>query len=272
MERAEADDGPGFIRSLILLIVCQAAGDGRPGDELPALEIHVRHQVLTPCGLHRRFEGKNQHTLHAHFLCQLIGRKGLAEAHLGVPQEFRRSAAAFFVCGFEILHGDVHGVFLLRTHSEGLGALFDVFRTGLNGHDSGPDVVQRTLEPFVPVFTGVQLLFAFGLQYGVDLAVGKASAVIFHGGPLAEDAIRHGGGMCLLLDTSLNVTLGIADLDIPLMGGHAYEFISVYRRVRFWPLMDKIFKSIRHYSSPLVSGQMNDSIKPISSSDRPYFA
>ena len=260
LKRAEADDGPGFIRLSVLLIVCQTAGDGRPCDELPSLKIHVRQQILTPCGLHRRFEGEDQHTLHAHFLCQLIGRKGLAEAHLGVPQEFRRSAAAFLIGRFEILHGHIHGVFLLRTHGEGLCTLFDIFRTGLNGHNSGLHVVQRAFEPLIAVLTGVQLLFAFCFQNSMDVMVGEAAAVIFHGGPLAEDAIRYGGGMGLLLNTGLNITLGIADLDIALMGGHAYEFISVYRRVRIWPLREKL-----HYSSPPSIGFIIESINSISS-------
>ena len=90
--------------------------------------------------------------------------------------------------------------------------------------------------------------------------VGEAAAVIFHGGPLAEDAIRYGGGMGLLLNTGLNITLGIADLDIALMGGHAYEFISVYRRVRIWPLREKL-----HYSSPPSIGFIIESINSISS-------
>lgn len=136
LKRAEADDGPGFICFLILLIVCQAAGDGRPGDKLPTLKIHVRQEVLTPCGLHCRFEGEYQYTLHAHFLCKLIGRKGLAEAHLGVPQEFRRSAAAFLVGRFEIPHRHVHDIFLLRTHGEGLCAVFNIGGAGAHGGNS----------------------------------------------------------------------------------------------------------------------------------------
>ena len=270
LKRAEADDGPGFIRLSVLLIVCQTAGDGRPCDELPAFKIHVRQQIFTPCGLHRRFEGEDQHTLHAHFLCQLIGRKGLAEAHLGVPQEFRRSAAAFLIGRFEILHGHIHGVFLLRTHGEGLCTLLNIFRTGLNGHNSGLHVVQRAFEPLVAVLNGVQLLFALCFQNGVDVMVSEAAAVIFHGGPLAENAVRHGGGMDLFFYAGLNVTLGIADLDIALMGGHTYEFIGIYRRVRFWPLREEFH--FCHYSSPPRSiGLIIESIKAISSSARPYF-
>ena len=274
LKRAEADDGPGFIRLSVLLIVCQTAGDGRPCDELPALEIHVRQQILTPCGLHRRFEGEDQHTLHAHFLCQLIGRKGLAEAHLGVPQEFRRSAAAFLISRFEILHGHIHGVFLLRTHGEGLCTLLNIFRTGLNGHNSGLHIVQRAFEPLVAVLSGVQLLFALCFQNGVDVMVSEAAAVIFHGGPLAENAVRHGGGMDLFFYTGLNVTLGIANLDIALMGGHTYEFIGIYRRVRFWPLRKKLH--FCHYSSPPLAasslGQINELMNAFSFSDKPYLA
>lgn len=235
----------------VLLVVRQAAGDGGAGDELPALEIHVRQQVLTPCGLHRRFEGEDQHTLHAHFLCKLIGRKGLAEAHLGVPQEFRCSAAAFLIGRFEIPHRHVNGKFLFRTHGEGLCAVLVILRTGLHSHNSCFDISYGAFEPLVPVLTGVQLLFALRLQNGVDLVIGEAATVRFHSGPLAEDAIRHGGGMDLLLDTGLHVSLGITNLDIALMGGHAYEFISVYRRVRIWPLREKLH--FCHYSSPPAS-------------------
>ena len=101
--------------------------------------------------------------------------------------------------------------------------------------------------------------------------VSEAAAVIFHGGPLAENAVRHGGGMDLFFYTGLNVTLGIADLDIALMGGHTYEFISVYRRVRIWPLREKLH--FCHYSSPPRSiGLIMLSIRFISSSLRPYFS
>ena len=80
--------------------------------------------------------------------------------------------------------------------------------------------------------------------------------------------------MCLLLDTSLYITLSIADLDIALMGGHAYEFISVYRRVRFWPLRKKLH--FCHYSSPPLAasslGQINELMNAFSFSDKPYLA
>ena len=105
----------------------------------------------------------------------------------------------------------------------------------------------------------------------MDIMVGEAAAVIFHGGPLAEDAIRYSGGMGLLLNTGLNITLGITDLDIALMGGHTYEFIGIYRRVRFRPLREEFH--FCHYSSPPRSiGLIMESIKAISESDIPYFS
>ena len=84
----------------------------------------------------------------------------------------------------------------------------------------------------------------------------------------------HGGGMDLFLYTGLNITLGIADLDIALMGGHAYEFISVYRRVRIWPLREEFH--FCHYSSPPLTasslGQINELMNSVSFSDKPYLA
>ena len=55
------------------------------GDVLPALEVHVSHEVLPPCRLHSRLKRQHQHSLKAHLLSQLIARKRLAETHLGIP-------------------------------------------------------------------------------------------------------------------------------------------------------------------------------------------
>ena len=77
LKRPEADKRFFLVRRLI----SQAAG----GDKLPALEINMGFQILFPRGLHRRFEGQHQHFAPPHFLGELIGGKGLAEAHFCVP-------------------------------------------------------------------------------------------------------------------------------------------------------------------------------------------
>ena len=59
LEGTKADDRPVFVRPLVLVvdgvlqIVCIA------GDKLPALKIHMGHQVLAPSGLHSGLEGQD---------------------------------------------------------------------------------------------------------------------------------------------------------------------------------------------------------------------
>ena len=69
LEGTEANDGTVFIRLGILLVGAGFAGVLRPGDELPALKIHMGHQVFPPRTLDGGLEGENQNPLKAHALC-----------------------------------------------------------------------------------------------------------------------------------------------------------------------------------------------------------
>ncbi len=62
------------------------------GDDLPAGNVHMRAQVFLPDALHDGLESQHKNLLPAHTFSQLIGGKGLAEAHVGVAQEVRRLA------------------------------------------------------------------------------------------------------------------------------------------------------------------------------------
>jgi hypothetical protein len=94
LEGAEAHDGALLVGRLVLL------GDVGPArllgaaDELPALEVDVRGEVLLPSRLDGGLEGENETRREAHVLGELVGGEGLAEAHLRVPEELRRACAA----------------------------------------------------------------------------------------------------------------------------------------------------------------------------------
>ena len=217
LEGAEADDGLLLIGPLILIVDGIRRVGGVPGDELPALEIHVGHQILPPGGLHGGLECQDQHPLHPHPLRQLIGGEGLAEAHFGVPEELGRPVAVSVVDGAEICDGLVHRVPLLLPHGEGLCAGLVILPPGADGHDGGLHVLQGAAEPLVPILPGVELQPAPALQNIVDVVVVEAGPIVLHGGPGAEDAVRHPPLRILLFHTGLHVPLRVAHLDVALV-------------------------------------------------------
>jgi hypothetical protein len=93
---------------------------GAAGHVLPAVEVHVRLQVRLPGILDGRLEGHHQHPLGAQLPGELVGGEGLAEAHLGVPEEARHGVHVLLPDGVEVGVGLVHRLGLLGAHGEGL--------------------------------------------------------------------------------------------------------------------------------------------------------
>ena len=89
-------------------------------NEGPVLEVLVCQQVFLPCRLDGWFECQHEDMLPSHAQCQLIGSKGLAEAHLGVPKEVGGKSLVGFVGSkrLEILRCLSDSLFLLRAHLE----------------------------------------------------------------------------------------------------------------------------------------------------------
>ena len=87
---------------------------------LPAVKVHMASEVLVPRVLHCRLERHHEDTLGPHALGELVGREGLAETHLGVPQEARHSVGVFCPDRLVIVDGLLHRSRLLWTHWKGL--------------------------------------------------------------------------------------------------------------------------------------------------------
>jgi hypothetical protein len=80
----------------------------------------VRLQVGLPGVLDGGLEGHHQHALGAELLGELVGGEGLAEAHLGVPEEARDGVHVLLPDRVEVGVGLFHGLGLLGRIGEGL--------------------------------------------------------------------------------------------------------------------------------------------------------
>ena len=239
LEGAKADDRPVFVRPLVLVvdgvlqIVCIA------GDKLPALKIHMGHQVLAPGGLHGGLEGQDQHPLEAHLFRQLVGGKGLAKAHFGVPQKLGRAVGAFLVGGAIVGDGAVDGFHLFRAHGEGLGAVLYIISMVAHGHNGGQYVLHRAAEPLA-----AHALHALALQHAVDIVVIEAAAIRVHGALPQHNMVGHAAvrplGGVLLCHAPVHIHGGVAYFQQALVLGVGV-LVGVDHRVGGWALGEEIW-------------------------------
>ena len=207
-------------------------------------------QILPPCGFDGRLEGEDENPLKAHFLCQLIGGKGLAEAHFGVPEELGDAGGGFQLGGAEIGDRFQNGVFLLGTHPEVMDTLFFVVGPGLDRDPGSPDIVDGAAEPFA-----VGIAEAVPSQIPVNIVICEGAAVLVHGGFLENDFIglaARPDGRILLRDTFFHIALGIADLQHPLIQRVVVR-IGIDHRMTVRPGREEIhFRHSLHPLTPLV--------------------
>ena len=273
LEGTEHHNRPVLIRPGILLVHIDAVVVGIPvGNKLPPLKIRMAHQIAAPRGLHDRLKGQNQHPLQPHGLGQLIGRKGLAKPHFGVPQKFRGTVRLLPDGPAVVLHGHLHRAGLLRPHPKGLGALLHVVGSVPHSNDGGAHRVLRTPEPLIAVPAVIELPIPSPAQHRMDIPVSKAAPVRAHGRLCQQKPVLQPAGVQLLRNPLVCITaLRVAHLDIPLVRRHAGQRIGVDGGDNVGARV-KILQ-IRHQSPPPESiGLTMDSIKSISPSSRPYLA
>ena len=73
-------------------------------------------QILFPRIFHGGLESEHQHPFGAHAFGKLVGGKGLAETHLGVPQVVTGAVRLLFVHLGEVVGGLPHRLRLLIAH------------------------------------------------------------------------------------------------------------------------------------------------------------
>ena len=191
LEGAKAHDGPLLVCHLELLRYVRFARRLGTADELPALEVHVRGQVLLPRGLHGRLEGEDQHAPKAHVLGELVGGEGLAEAHLGVPQELGGARPALGGEGPEVLLRLVDRGLLLRPHLEVARAPLRVVHAIPHCDVGCPHVVNAAAEPLRVLAVAVaHALLAMPHQVLVHLVVREGRAVGPHCRLHEDDLVR----------------------------------------------------------------------------------
>ena len=231
LERPKAHNGLPLVRLLILFVYRRIARTLAASDELPPLEVDVRHQVLAPRRRNRGLEGENQHALRAHPLRELVRGECLAEAHLRVPEEFRRLPLPVLLRGFVVCERVLYRPLLLLAQLEVLRPLLDVLNPRLNAENRGLHVAERAPVPLVAVFAFVELCEAVLQQDRAHVMVSEHSAVVAQGRPRAENPELDGDSVRLLPDAFSRAARRLADLDVAPVRLDAHKLVGVDYRL-----------------------------------------
>ena len=143
-------------------------------------------QIIFPRALYGGLEGKYQYLFPAHCLGELIGGKGLAETHFGVPQEMRSLIFVAFVF-FEIRKicgSHFYGFALFGAHAKRESAVFFVDFARFDRKIRRLHFFDRTHEPFT-----FRVFDADTVQIMMDFVVVEDRAVVLHGGFFKHNAI-----------------------------------------------------------------------------------
>ena len=241
LKRAKADDRAGLVRCFIGQFCVTA-------DKLPAFKINVAVQVLLPRTDHSRLEGQNQNPLESHFLCQLIGRKGFAEAHFAVPQKLGIACRVLLISTLKISGGFVHGFLLFRAHGEAVNPVLHISNMVFDGQHRRPHIVYGTAKPFA-AHAGNLL----ALQGTMNIMVRERGAVRIHGTFPVDDAVRNTAvrsfGGVLLGHTLVHINGGIAYLQKPLIL-RIGVLVGINHRVGMGALWEEISCHCRHHLIP----------------------
>ena len=241
LKRAKADNGTRLVRRFIGQL-CVAA------DKLPALKINMAVQVLLPCADHSWLEGQNQNPLESHFLCQLIGRKGFAEAHFTVPQKLGVACRILRIGTLKIGSGFVHSFLLFRTHGEAVDPVLHIGSMVFDGQHRRPHIIYGTAKPFA-AHSGDLL----ALQRAVNIMVCERGAVRIHGTSPIDNAIRNtaiwSSGGILLGHTLVHINGGVPHLQKPSIL-RIGVLVGVYHWVGMGALREEISCHCYHHPTP----------------------
>ena len=218
LERSEAHDGPVLVGSLVLPGDVGVAGSCGAADELPALEVHMRLEVLLPRRLDRRLEGEDEDALEPHAAGELVRREGLAEAHLGVPEELGGAVRGLAVKEAEVPLGLLDGRELLWAHGEGVWTSPDRLGAVAHGAVGHLDVPDGTGEPLGELAGVVTLATDPHLvhEHPMHLVVHEGGAVGAHGRSRELHVVGLDAGLergIVLVHALLDGAAGVAHLE-----------------------------------------------------------
>ena len=106
-----------------------------------------------------------------------------------------------------------------------------IFGTRADGVYNGKSLFFGDIEPFIAVFSGIQLLIAVPFENSVNILVRKAGSIIAHCGNGKQCFMGKPRRMYLFCNSCLDIFLiGVADFDIAIMVWNAGQHITVNRR------------------------------------------
>ncbi|GAA5030762.1 hypothetical protein GCM10025738_11230 [Microbacterium fluvii] len=192
--------------------VCGAAS-GLAREVLPAVEVDVGLEVCVPRVFDRGLERHDEDARGLQPLRELVGRERLAEAHLGVPEEFGHSVGVFAPDRLEVVEGLLDCGLLFGAHREGrvVGAGEALARAQLA--DRGQHIVDGAAHP-LELRVGVTLL----LKSFAHVEVAEDAPVVAIGRLVEHDlVVLDRRGLQLLRDPHLDVLRRLPDLEQPLV-------------------------------------------------------
>ena len=135
---------------------------------MPPVEVHMGFQVRLPGILHGGLEGENQHPFGPEFFGELIGGEGLAETHLGIPEEARNRFLVLCPDRLIVGVGFLDRIRLFPPHRKILVMRAGEFLATAQPGQNCPHVLHRAAHPFQPV-----LLMAFFGESCTDFMIGE---------------------------------------------------------------------------------------------------
>ena len=186
-------------------------------------------KIFFPSCLNCGFEGKDQNLLPLHLQGELVGGKGLAEAHLAVPEEVRRTPL-FRSIALEIGRRLIHRPFLFRPHAEILDAVPSHIYPVPDGHNGRPYLLRCAAIPFA-----LNMSAPHFHQHAMHVMVHKHRTILPHGRFLDQDTVRwfaRAHNVILLAYSFLHANRGIAHLQNTFQVGVILVFVRIDHRSR----------------------------------------
>ena len=183
-----------------------------------------RHEflvVVVPRVGYRRAVGDYQHILRLHLPYQVVGREGLAEARLGVPQE-----PPLAVMGLKVGFCHVHGILLFLTQLIAVVQAFLLIAASGELLEELPQHGAVDTEPFRVVVTLHAFVFR---QVVVEVVVAEIGAVVtIHGDVFPLQFVDDIHRMRLLLDALVDALLCVANLQPSVVAGYLRCAVGIH--------------------------------------------
>lgn len=195
------------------------------GEVLPAVELRVGFEVSLPRIFYGGFKSDYEHPLGPEFPGELITGEGLAESHLGVPQETRDGVHILIPDGMKIGVSLFHSGALFGAHRECLGVCAGELQPGAQLGQDCFHILERAAHPFQ-----FRVRAALSGKGGAHLIICEGRAVLALGDPLGVSS-----GMDSIVFSAQNGQIRSSEFNAEFFGGTSKCFIPRSQRKGFSP-------------------------------------